>query len=223
MFGRNDGYVPEFIGAAFRLKNPGDISDVFESQFGYHIIQLIEKKGERVKVRHILVAPKVTSDDIQTAKRKAEQISRELKEGNITWAEAVQQYSDDERTKSGLGMITNPQTGDASFEIDQLGAIDKDLPFIIDTMKAGEFSAPVAYASPQQKQGFRIVYLKSETLPHKANLQDDYSKIQSVALAEKKDKVIEAWVEEKVEKTFIKIDGSYRQCDEMNVWLSNNP
>ena len=222
-FGRNDDFVPEFVGAAFKLRNPGDISEVFESQFGYHIIQLISKKGDRVKVRHILIIPKPTSEDVRGTRAKLDSIRKEIQSGTKSWAEAVGQFSEDENTKGYGGMFVNQQANSNFFEIDQLGAIDKDLPFIIDTMKAGEVSKSIPYVDPQQKTGFRIVYLRSETVPHKANLKDDYSKIQAVALAEKKDRLMQEWLKNRIRKTYVRVDENYKSCENIQDWLVVNP
>ena len=222
-FGRNDGFVPEFIGASFKLKNPGDLSEIFETQFGYHIIQLLEKMGERVKVRHILIIPKPSSEDVRNAKALLDSIQTELTAGTLAWTDAVKRYSDDERTKGYNGMFVNQQTGDTYFEIDQLGAMDKDLPFLIDPLKPGQFSKAVAYADPQRKTGYRIIYLKNETQPHRANLKDDYTKIQAVALAEKKDRLTQEWLRDKIRQSYIKIDPAYNNCEVIKEWISYNP
>lgn len=222
-FTRNDPYVPEFIGAAFKLKN-GEISAPFETQFGYHIIQMIERKGDRVKARHILISPKLVQEDVNIIKRKLDSIRQLLVLEKISFKDAVAKFSEDEFTKNYNGMITNPQAGgETFFDLSQLGAYDRDIPFVIDTLDAGEYSSPFYFVDQQQQQGYRIIFLKSETKPHIANLQDDYAKIKSVAIEQKKQELMDEWMKEKIRITYIKIDQSYADCSSLSVWREGNP
>ena len=216
-FGRTDGYAKEFVGAAFKLKN-GEISDIVPTSFGYHLIEMMNRKGERVKVRHILITPKVSSFDVESTKSRLDSIRTLILERRLSFSQAVARYSDDEATKNSGGMVVNPATGDFRFEIDQLGALDKDLPFIIDTLRAGQISVPMMYTGPNKKLGCRIVHLTSETLPHRANLKQDYARIQQSALTLKKQEAFGDWVGEKIEKTYVRVDRPFDECDFLYDW-----
>lgn len=221
-FTQDDPYDPKFIAVAFRL-NEGEVSQPFETDFGYHIIELMERDGNRVKVRHILITPKITPEDMQRARAKADSIHQLIESNQLTFGQAVSRFSEDESTNKYGGMITNPNTGQTYFELDELGAIDQAIPFIIDTMEAGEVSSPVKYTDQRGNQGYRLIYLQSVTAPHIANLQDDYARMTSAALNQKKTKIMRQWLKERIQKTYIKIDESFAQCPEVKPWLSATP
>lgn len=222
-FTRTDPYVPEFIGAAFKLKND-EISEPFETEFGYHIIQMIERKGDRVKVRHILIAPKLIQEDVDLVKHTMDSLRQLLISEKLSFRDAVSKFSEDEYTKNYNGMIPNAQAGgETFFDLSQLGAYDRDIPFVIDTMNPGQYSKPVYFVDDQQKQGYRIIYLKSETKPHKANLKEDYVRITAAATEQKKQELMKKWMQEKIRITYIKIDKSYDNCSSLAKWQGSNP
>jgi peptidyl-prolyl cis-trans isomerase SurA len=213
MFKRGDMRV-EFEAVAFRLK-PGEISDVVETEDGFHLIQMIERKGEYINVRHILLQPKVSLPSMAQAKSLLDSVATLIEQKKMTFADAVIRFSDDESRNNG-GLIINPVTGTSKFET---GQMDPKIFFIIDKLKVGDISVPVLYKTDRNKDQYRIYYLKTRTNPHKANLQDDYNKIRQVAEDDKKSELMNNWMKEKISKTYIKIDENYRNCPFQREWI----
>ncbi|HCQ29338.1 MAG TPA: peptidylprolyl isomerase [Flavobacteriales bacterium] len=207
-------FVPEFSAVAFSLKS-NEISEVVETQFGYHIIQLIKREGEKVNVRHILIKPEIETEDLAKAEEKANKVYQMLLSDSLTFEEAAEKYSDDEDSKNNGGILINPQTGSSMFDIDQ---VSPQLFFIIDKMKEGEISKPVAFEMPDGTKGFRIVKLVKRTEPHRASLKTDYDLLQQAALNNKKNKVLKEWIENKTKSTYIQISDKYKNCPFENNW-----
>lgn len=214
-------FDPDFVAAAFRLKN-GEISPVIHTQFGYHIIQMVSREGNIAKVRHILLKPPTTTEDLARASRKLDSIRQEILSGKLTWGEASTQYSDDDNyfsgTKKSGGMFTMPD-GSTFMSMDQL---DKGLVLMLDTLKVGEISAPVSFTpdprSPDSKSE-RIVYLKSRSKPHRLNLKDDYSKIEAEALQQKQYKTLNDWLDNHIGSFYLKVDPSFDHCKDIARWV----
>ena len=212
---RNGPWAPEFIAAAFKLQN-GEISPVFKTKFGYHIIQMINRKGDEADLRHILIKPEVTSNDFQRALNTLDSIRQLLVNGDIKFPAAVGRYSTDEAAKRTGGMVADPQTGSTDIDITKL---DPDMIKILDTLQPGGFSMPQIFINDDREKSCRIVYLHSKSTPHKANLREDYSKIQTVALAQKKNEKMMDWVTEKLPTFYLKIAPEYRTCDAIKNWV----
>ncbi len=208
--------VPEFETAAFSLK-PGEISDIVKTQFGYHIIQMIERRGEVINVRHILVTAKSTNNDLLSAKNKIDSIRFKIQQDSLTFFDAVKDFSEDEFSKNNGGIILNPQTGGTILEA---GEIEPALFFVVDTMDVGGISSPVTYRSQDGKTGYRIVRLDSKSEPHVANLEDDYDKIYNVARNDKQAKVLQNWIKKKARKTYIRVEDDYLSCKYIKAWLN---
>ncbi len=215
-YGRGQLY-PEFEAVAFKLK-PGEISDIVETKAGYHIIQMIDRKGDFINVRHILLVPKVSPQDLVKARNILDSVAQLIRADSITFDEAVEKFSDDENKNNG-GYLINPYTGGTSFEGEQL---DPQVSFTIQKMKPGEISNPVPMKTEEdQKDAYRLLYLESKTKPHKANMKDDYARIQQWALQHKQMQVINDWINEKAKKTYIRIIDDYKTCNFTHRWTND--
>jgi len=209
-------FVPEFEAVAFRLSQ-GEISQVFESPFGFHIIQLNERRGNVINSRHILIQPEVTAEDKAETYQKLDSIRNLVVSGEMTFERAVLLFSDEnEQSRHNAGRVLNQMTGDTYFD---LGDIAPDIYFAIDTLKVGEYSKPYTFVNQAGETGMRFVRLISRTEPHVANLQQDYAKIQNAALEEKKTRHMQKWITRRAERTYVHIDPRYLTCDLLNKWL----
>jgi peptidyl-prolyl cis-trans isomerase SurA len=206
--GRND-LVPEFASVAFRLKE-GEVSKIVETEYGYHIIQLIERLGEQINVRHLLQIPKADPVSAVKARLKLDSISKQIKNDSISFKTAVEKYSQDKETRSNGGLAINPMTNNSKFEISQLEAPTSS---IIKNLKPGELSDPFEFTNDKSQKCFKIIRLKSRFPTHKANLSDDYQIIQDSALNKRKLEEMQKWIENKQKFTYIKIDNSYKNCE----------
>ncbi len=205
--------VPEFESAAFSLK--GDqISEVIETQFGYHIIQLIERRGETVNVRHILLKPKVSSASLLEAKTQLEKVENLMKSEEITFEEAARFHSDDVSKNNG-GLLINPQTGSSLFTVEELPL---NIRYSADRMNEGDVSSISQFVMDDGKKAYRIIKITRKLKEHSANLIDDFSLINDAALNEKKQQEIAEWVVEKIKITYIRFDYDYNNCDVLKKW-----
>jgi len=208
-FGRGD-MVPEFEATAFRLR-PDSVSKIIETKYGYHILKLIDRKGDNINVRHVLIRPKIFTTDVQKAKEKLDSILWMVKVDSMTFEKAAKKFSDDERTKSNGGFITENGTGTTKVPIDE---IDKSLYFRIESMEAGEMSEPelITMPTPDREQLWRVLYLKSESAPHRANLKDDYQKFQLMAENRKKAKAMNDYITKYKSSIYISVSDEYKNC-----------
>jgi peptidyl-prolyl cis-trans isomerase SurA len=208
---------PVFLAKAFSLKD-GQISSVFKTRFGYHIIQMVRRAGDDATIRHILKIPQVTSIEIKGSKDKLDSVRSRIIAGTLKFPEAVSRYSDDEASKFTGGRIPG-KDGSTFITIDQL---DKDLVLMMKNLSVGELSQPTEFADERGKKGVRIVQLITKTQPHRENLKDDYNKIAQRALEEKKNNALEKWFNEKVPTYYVKIDQEYQGCPETQKWLKRS-
>jgi peptidyl-prolyl cis-trans isomerase SurA len=217
-FGRGD-MVPEFERAAFRLK-ADSISKVIESPYGYHIIKLISRRGERIICRHILIRPQITSEDLLQAKKRVDSAYSLLITDSISWCNAVKRFGDQESGRKGeCGFYSDENTGVQKVAVD---ALEKELVKLIQDMPAGTYGEPQLAVFPDGARAYRLVYLKSETKPHTANMIQDYPKIQQAALQQKKDDALNAWVRKTRLKTYISISKDFENCPSVAEWTRNN-
>jgi peptidyl-prolyl cis-trans isomerase SurA len=211
--------VPQFEAAVYNLAE-GDISEVFESTYGYHIVKLIERKGDDYTCQHILIIPQFENAAIEIAALRMDSCYNRVINGDISWDRAVIEYSNDEMTKQNRGIITNPITGEQTWDMEDLNQVDQQIYLLTDAMEKGDISQPNLYTNMfERKQGVRIVRLMSRKQAHRANLTDDYALITRAAENEKKQKVINDWIQSKIGNAFIRIDSDYQKCDFKNDWL----
>lgn len=204
---------PVFLAKAFTLKD-GQISNVFKGAHGYHIIQMVSRRGDDATIRHILKIPQVSSVEINEAREKLDSVRNLLVDGKISFGEAVSKYSEDESSKFTGGRIMGP-TGETLVTVDQL---DRDLVLMLKDLKVGEYSKAVEFTDEQGKKGIRLVQIVSKTEPHRENMKDDYNRIASRALEEKKLDVLDQWFQRQLHTFYVKIDPDYASCEEMQKW-----
>ncbi len=208
---------PIFLSKAFSLKD-GQVSNVFKTKFGYHIIQMVSRNGDDATIRHILKIPQVSSIEINQAKDKLDSIRTQLVNGTIQFGEAVAKYSEDDNSKFTGGRIP-ARDGSSFVTIDQL---DKDLVLMLKDLKVSEYSKATEFADDKGKKGVRIVEIISKTEPHRENLKDDYDKVAQRALEEKKNNALEIWFAKRIPTFYVNISPEYQSCPEMKKWIERS-
>ena len=209
-FFRRGELAPEYESTALSLR-PGEISDPVETQFGFHMIQLLENRGTSYNTRHILRIPSATEDDILKAERYLDSLRKEILDGKIDFAKAAKEYSQDRTTSDAGGFFTDPATNSNRLSLRTLE--DPVLYFTIDTMKVGDITKPIRFEDPREGTKVRILYYKARYPAHKANLEDDYEKMKAATLRRKEDEVLEKWFVTAKEDVFIDIDPAYDRCN----------
>ncbi len=204
--------VPEFEAAAFRLQD-GEISDVVQTKFGFHLIQMISRRGEQINVRHILLKPSFSTITMNRAKTKLDSITNLIRIDSLSFEEAAYQFSQEDSKNNG-GLLINPQTGTSSFAIEE---IEPSIYFALEKMEKNQISEPLVFTSIDQRKGYRILFLNERTVSHRANLKDDYDRIRLVAEQELKNKTSKEWVNNTINETYILIKEDY-QCTFKNNW-----
>ncbi|MGE5393848.1 MAG: peptidylprolyl isomerase [Candidatus Saccharibacteria bacterium] len=200
---------PAYAAAAFNLK--GDkISNVVKSEFGYHIIQVIDRKGELIKTRHIIMMPKVTPEALEKAKGRIDSIADFIRKGNIKFEEAALRYSYDKNSRNNGGMVINPETSETKWKLTEL---DPDVSKILPQMNVNEISKPFKTFDDKQRPVYKIVKLISRTSPHKATLKDDYVELSNLYMQTKKEKKMDDWIREKQKGAYVRIDPTYMNCN----------
>ncbi len=209
-------FVPEFEAEAYKL-DQDEISEVFETEYGFHIIQLLGRRGNSINTRHILVRAEITEEDLELAESKLDSVRQLVLSDSLSFSKAVKKYGFDQvQSFNNDGKMINPETGNTFFEI---GELEPAIYFTIDTMKVNGISKPFRFVDQRGETYFRIVQLQSRTQPHIASLEKDYSRIQDAATEQKKSSFIADWTEQKVHSTYVRIDPAYLGCPTVHKWL----
>lgn len=222
-FNDRSAFVKEFSAWAFKLK-AGELSPVFESDYGFHFLQVIERRGENVHTRHILIMPSITEASVKRAEHKADSIYKIMEKSKIPgeyFSSAASVFSDDKESKFNGGMLLNPDNVDVRTTLIPTDRLDPQVAVIVDTMKVGQISAPKLYKDQATgKTSYRLYYLKSVTDAHKANLEQDFPKLKAYAANAKMNRVMSEWFEKKRKDTYIKIDKEFLSCPGLSGWAT---
>lgn len=205
------GYLdPAFANVAFNLQDPNKVSKIVESEYGFHIIQLMEKRGDRIKVRHILLKPHVPEEALMAGTARLDSIADDIRSGKFTFEEAASVLSQDKDTRNNHGLLPNPQTNTSKFEMQEL---PPEIAKVVDKMKVGEISE--AFTMIPQKTGKEecvIVKLKSRINGHKATISEDYQNLKEIVLEKRRDEVLDKWIREKQKHTYVRINDNWKNC-----------
>ncbi|MFY0672393.1 MAG: peptidylprolyl isomerase [Bacteroidia bacterium] len=213
-----NSYVPEFSAAAFKLKKDS-ISGPVETQFGFHIIKMIDRKGDRIKLKHILISPKPRPLNRKIVRNQLDSVRKLVLKDSIAFKTAAYLYSEDEETKNSGGMLFDPNTGSTKITEEAAGL---DLSLILDTLSVGTITGPMGFKTPENKEGYRIIYLKGKTQEHKANLQQDYAFISDMAKQAKSESFIANWTWQKAPSMYISISEGHRNCEQVKRLIAEN-
>lgn len=212
--------VPEYASVAFNLNDPKKVSKIVETEYGYHIIQLIEKRGDRVNTRHIILRPKVSDKDIMDAISRLDSLKNDIEANKFTFEEAAQYVSQDKDTKNNKGIMVNNKTGISSTKF-QMGDLPQEIARVVNGMQIGEISKPFIMRDPKtQREVVVIVKLSNRIDGHKANLQEDYQALKSLYEEKTKSSIIDNWIKKKQKETFIRIEDGWKNCEfKYDGWL----
>jgi peptidyl-prolyl cis-trans isomerase SurA len=205
--------VPEYANVAFNLQDPNKVSKIVESEFGYHIIQLIEKRGDRINSRHILLKPKVDEKELESALVRLDSIAKEIRNEKFSFDDAATYISQDKDTRANHGLMANQETGTARFEMAQLAQSSQEVAKVIEKMHVGEISDPFVMINNKGKEVCAIVKLKSRIEGHKATITEDYQRLKSIVMEKRSNEILDKWIREKLKTTYVRINEKWRNCE----------
>ena len=205
--------VPEFANVVFNLTDPKKVSKVFETEYGYHIAQLIEKRGDRVSYRHILMKPRVEEKDLEASILRLDSIANEIRNEKFTFDEAATYLSQDKDTRNNHGLMVNPNSGTARFEMQDLAQVSQEVAKVVHGLKVGEISDAFTMVNLKGKEICAIVKLKSRIDGHKATIAEDYQRLKSIVQERLGEEKLEKWIREKQKNTYVRINENWVKCD----------
>ena len=205
--------VPEFANVAFNLQDPSKISKIVESEFGFHIIQLIEKRGDRINTRHILLKPKVEEKDLEASLLRLDSIAKDIRNAKFTFDEAATFISQDKDTRNNHGLMANPKSGTARFEMQELAQVSQEVAKTIEGLNVGEISEPFTMINNKGKEICAIVKLKARIDGHKATITEDYQRLKSIVQSKLGDEKLQKWIVDKQKSTYVRINENWVTCD----------
>jgi peptidyl-prolyl cis-trans isomerase SurA len=219
--------VPEFAAVAFELNDPSKVSRIVETEYGFHIIQLIEKLGDRINVRHILMKPEPSQAELSAANARLDSIRNDILSGKFTFEEAAPYVSSDKDTRNNNGLMVNrkqdsfsERTGTSQFEMEELPG---DIAKVVDKLEVGEISKSFTFINNKGREVVAIVKLKSRTVGHKANIADDYQSLKLMVENQKSEEILNKWLMKKIKETYIRIDPAWQNCDfQLNGWVKKD-
>ena len=206
-------WVPQFANVAFNLQEPNKISKIVETEFGYHIIQLIEKRGDRANVRHILLKPQVEEKDLEASLLRLDSIAKDIRNAKFSFDEAATFISQDKDTRNNHGLMANPRSGTARFEMQELAQVSQEIAKVIDDMNVGEVSEPFTMINNKGKEVCAIVKLKARIDGHKATITEDYQRLKSIVQSKLGEEKLQKWIVDKQKSTYVRINENWVTCD----------
>ena len=205
--------VPEYANVAFNLQDPNKVSKIVETEFGFHIIQLIEKRGDRINTRHILLKPKVEEKDLEAALVRLDSIADDIRNQKFTFDDAATYISQDKDTKNNHGLMANKNTGTARFEMQDLAQVSQEVAKMVENMNVGEISRAFTMINDKGKEVCAIVKLKSRINGHKATISEDYQRLKAIVMEKRSEDKLEKWIKEKQKHTYVRINEMWQKCD----------
>lgn len=205
--------VPEYANVAFNLQDPNKVSKIVETEFGFHIIQLIEKRGDRINTRHILLKPKVEEKDLEAALVRLDSIADDIRNQKFTFDDAATYISQDKDTKNNHGLMANKNTGTAHFEMQDLAQVSQEVAKMVENMNVGEISRAFTMINDKGKEVCAIVKLKSRINGHKATISEDYQRLKAIVMEKRSEDKLEKWIKEKQKHTYVRINEKWQKCD----------
>jgi len=205
--------VPEYANVAFNMQDPNKISKIVESEFGFHIIQLLEKRGDRINTRHILLKPKVEEAELEEALLRLDSVADNIRNGKYTFEQAASFISQDKDTRNNHGLMANPSSGTARFEMQDLAQVSQEVAKTVEGMQVGEISEPFSMINSKGKEICAIVKLKARIDGHKATITEDYQRLKSIVQAKLGDEKIQKWIVDKQRTTYVRINEDWVKCD----------